>query len=302
MLNTREIFAKSLSQATLIFRIFGLQYFTLTDSSKRKDFCHQGNHIPAKFKINFLFILAFISLQAAYLIYKFELMKSTEIKDINVRSVVVVQQYVHVSIMIFLVISLVHSYLVTPKTKLVFRHCEEIANIFEKSLAFHSDYDAFRRKFRKIYLTRLLVFTIASLVLILFLAVYRTELIVFVIFFELVPYAVIEVNLMRFIFFITLVNHNIQRMKLFLEHLKGPRVINLTSMTFLKTSDFGQKIESLKDIYGLCWEMTRLINSISGPSIAVLLFLIVFGNTIAGYKIFLKTMDNIPTWDIGSVF
>lgn len=309
MSNTREIFANSLSQATLIFRIFGLQYFTLTSSSKRKDFCHQDNHIPAKLKINFFFILAFISLQAAYLIYKFELMKSTEINDVNVRSVVVVQQYTQVSIMVFLVISLVHSYLVTPKTKLVFRHCEEIANIFEKLLAFPSEYDEFRKEFKKIYLTRLFLFIIASLVFILFLAVYKMELIVFTIFFELLPYAVIEINLMRFVFFITLVNHNIQRMKLFVEHLKGQpsalahvRVINLKPMTFLKTSDFSQKIISLKDIYGLCWEMTGLINSISGPSIAVLFFLTVFGNTIAGYKIFLKTKDDIPTWDIGSIF
>lgn len=288
-------FNKSLSSATLIFRIFGAQYFTI--DSKNDAFNYQDSGVSWKFKIYFAVILIGLSAQTGILTWL--LLSKADKDDEKAREAAAMDTAGHVFMMVFLLLTVTHAYMSTSKVKEIFAHSQEIAHIFESSLAMDSDYDGFETTFEKFCIKFLIVITACTLFLIGFTYLYWPQELLNLIVFQILPYAFIEVTVLRFIFFIMLVNHNSQKIKEFFEIKIAEKNQSLINFGALQNMEF-QKIIAVKEIYGLLRNMTRLINQVSGPSISIFFISLVLADTLGGYMIFLYIKDVVPVEEIGS--
>lgn len=297
MLNNKN-FNKSLSKATFIFRIFGLQYFTF--SSNYKSLGYQENSISRKFKISLAVVLTLILTQIGYLIW---VLLAVEKRDIeNFRQAFYMGVFAHFNIMAFLLLSVVHAYITTSDVKTVLKHCVEIAKILEKSLMINSDYDEFGRTFQNFCIKFVTALLPCTLFLIGYTYMYDTKELLNVITLQVFPYTFIEVIILKFIFFVMLVDHNAQRLQIFfcikIKEKENDKIrINFSTMDLKDL----EKIISVKEIYGLMLKMTRLINNISGLTISIFFLIFVLGSSLAGYMIFLVTKNVVPFGLLGSV-
>ena len=291
-------FEKSLSDATFIFRVFGLQYFVI--SSKNEPCSYKGNNISRKFKLYFVVLLIIILTLTGFLIWGFLLEDNQESESEKYKKAKNVGQLSILSMMVFMMFSVIHAYITTSDVKTILKHCAEIINIFESSMTFDSGFDCFGKAFKKFCFKFVTLFMACNLLLFIFTYIYEPERLIAVIFFEILPYCFIEVTVLRFIFSVMLVNHINQSINKFFQQKILANSLR-KSFAFIETNEL-EKMISVKKVYGLTWKMTRLINKNSGPSMSVFFLLVVIGNSFAGYMMFLGTKGEVPFEEQGGLY
>lgn len=295
MLNVKG-FKESLSKVTFVFCIFGLQYFTI--DCKNDCFGYRGNKITNRFKLYFALIASVLATEIGLLIWV------TIITDVSSKEssthATILGQLTSITSIAFLLLSVIHSYRSTSEMKAIYKNCEDIHKIFEGSLGFDSNYDKFGKSFRKFLIKFWIVFAVFMPIQATFNFFHDPAILQEDIIFFTVPYLFIIANVLRFIFFVMLVNHNIKRMKEFLEiKIKERSLRKQIFGKHLHEHDEFEVFKSLKEIYGLVWRLTNLANSVSGPTISVFFVLIIFANSTSGYMIFLATKGLLPIKDLG---
>lgn len=297
-MSSNKHFVLSLSNGTILFRIFGLQYFKINIEK------FQDNQVSRNFKFYFVSVLTILTAQTGLLTWV--LISSAISSDKNVRQATILGEITHIGMFVFLLFSVIHAYIETAMVKKILSYSLEIAKIIENSLTLESDYEGFNKKFNKLLTIFGTILGISEMLLLIFTYIYNWDEMFAVIIFETVPYTFVQVIILRFIFFVMLTNHNIGRIRKFFElKIKQGTLIKFYNKKQVNFTPFVnndlEKILSVKRIYAIIWKMTRLINKVSGPSISVFLFLVVGGNSLAGYMIFLGTKGVVPFKDLGGL-
>lgn len=302
-------FREEISKATKLFRYFGLQYFALNEDDEVN---HRSNRITKAQKIFFAFFLASVSLHSiSFVIFFiiFRMIVTTSIEDTS--NDLKAQLFSIVFIVSTILVSVIQAFVSTPKIKKIFALSEEIWNIFAIKMNYEVDLKSFRKSFTKMCLltvSALAVFTTALGIFTFYLIPSRFVLFCFAPF----TFFLILVNLLRFIFFTMLINVNIKSLNLVLEQLSNQQ--NLMERSNVRRKLFGSNnhaapllphslsraIRASREIYALVWEMTELVNQVSGTMIAILVIVAALENTLGGYKIFLFIKNVVGFEETGS--
>lgn len=292
-MNTNNNFGQSLSVATRFFQVFGLQFFTLITSNGNKDFTHHGSKIAKKFKLSFC-----LNFGCLWTLTIITLTSKTQ-KGFSIES-----DIIFMVTMCLLGLSTIHSLFTTPKARSIFRKLEEVANIFERDIKIDYDYKALKKSLQKTIIILLLSIGVITAALLAMGIYYLPNRLPDLLFFVLLPYFLFSVNISRFIFYIELVNHNVKMMKDVLGRLKSSpnietlfersregKIMQIKSAKLESSSDTFETLTLLKNIYGILWETTEVINDVSGPSVMFLLTITVIFNALAGFKIYQKFVN-----------
>lgn len=294
-------FGQSLSHATRFFQVFGLQFFTLGHTSTNKDFSHHGSKVANKFKFSF-----FLNFGCLWTLV-FILFATNNRKGISFES-----DIVFMVLLCLLGLSTIHSLLTTPKAREIFRKLEEVVNIFERDLKIDFDYKALKKSLKKTFIILLLSIGLINAGLLTLWNFYLPNRSTYLLFFVLFPYFIFSTNISRFIYYIRLVNHGVKMMKIVLdrsnfcpnietlfERSRDAKIMQIKTAKLDSTTSTNKTLNSLKNIYGILWETTELINDISGPSVLFLLTMTVISNALAGFKIYQFFKKTIPLDHLG---
>lgn len=302
MFGGNESFEKAFSKASRLFQCSGLQFFPITSSGKR--FGYQESGVSTKFKILFA-VLTFVLMVFAG-IWIFLVLTATGKSKNSFENK---WMLLRIIFPIAFEILLLHSYLKTQKTKQIFRKSAEISNLIKRNFNINIDHGKFGENFMKLVAKTIIFFTIGSISVLISISVFESKSYVFVAALYIVfPYFVMHIFYLRFIFFIMVVLHNIQNMKMALECLHDSKKLenHFDALNFCVKPAVKMKINycaiaSLKEVYGIIWEVSELVNELSGPSLIGLLFTTIMSNTSAGLKIYLASKGASPVSDIGSI-
>ena len=291
---------ESLQKSSKFLQIFGLQYFQIDSMSGNAIF---ASGTTAGFKTVFGFYVLLLATMLIILIRKIVVDAAENLQvENNLR-------YVRVLLLVLLEISITHAFISTSKAKVVFEKLIKVENIFKNQLNFELKSEKFSEKFIRIFFVTTTIFTIWSASLLF--SIYHFESLTYALislFYVVFLYFYAEMFYMRFVFFILLVRHNLRSMKKVLERLEtSSNVVGRDEISFLHLKPFVLKqneifysLLSLKEIYGILYEVTETINSLCGISIVIQLFMTVLTNVSAGLKIFLAANQAMPLNKLGS--
>lgn len=295
MSSTADVFGKSFTSATRIFQIFGLQSFTLSNAKGNSKFTHNGSKTSTVFLLVLFVNLTVLTVTAAVMVTINR--ASGESVALRVPSILRLAA---------VAISMIHSFCVTSKTKLIYRKSEEIFKIFEQELKFDSDSIGFSRKSKRHFVKLFLLFLIYDIMLFIFVCIYVPSDPWYLIYFVFLPNVFTNVTVLKAIFSIRLLNHNIELMRKVLERLNGPCSNDEKFIPFVKSvryrslSDIYPTIAIVKDIYETITEVNDLINSICAPIISGFLLMAIVTNSLAGYRCFLFLKHDVTFDVVGS--
>lgn len=242
MLNKPDAF--EISKATRVFRIFGLQFLTLDnlESSRNSD----SFRLKAVLILNLSAMLAIIAM-----IIICDLAEEDERLGKPLKFLVWWYFY-----------SVIQSFVCAEKSKTTFRLCKNAQEIFEQNLRMDYNISEFVKKFK----TFQLKLTVVSLLInsATFAHCFFTQQSLFLLFLATlirsIPNFVLTVNIIRFIFFARLIDHNVCLMKqeiiLILNSAKQKQLQNQSPFIRIVKVSRVNSFNLLKQIYGMIWKMT----------------------------------------------
>jgi hypothetical protein len=302
MWNKTSNFRLELTKVSKIFRLFGLQYFTLTDESKVN---HRGSETSKKFKLNFCLVLAVAFVSTAFKTVCYKLKRQHQMSESllneNTESGALVEEINKLITVCLLFSSLTHAYCTTSTAKRIFKLCEDINDVFQNNLNLEVDYTRFSSHFKKVLFCSVGLLSTSTLMMAI-VTYLDDELNLLFLLLDFSSYFFMFINLLRLVFFVMLVNFNFQNVSRCLKQVENLNQsssfigvgLRLKSFALLNEKDSTSKVfVSLKRIHKNLWDMTELINQVSGPSISILTILSILGNTLGGYRIFLYTKGEV---------
>lgn len=286
-----DSFGESLSSATRILQLFGHQFFTLNVSKGKEEFSHRGSKISIKFLVILILNVLFLLAICAWAIF----VTSTD------KLIVQAGSALGVSMLIITCLLMIHSYKVTPKARIVFRHCEAIAKTFEQKLKIDCDWIGFSRKFKRFCVTFHLLMAACDVLYVTSVIIYYPSLTFYMIPCYIIPVVICRISILKVLFLIRLLNHNLELMTKALARMseKRDRENSAGARTFVRSSEVYSTVAVLKEIYGTLTEVTEMINTINAPEICYSLCACVTLSIFGSIKIFLTFNHKMSLETIG---
>lgn len=296
----------SLSGATTIFELMGLQFFSVSFEPLEERF-HSSQQVSKKHKFLFLITVLALSLQGAGIVYAISLEDYTQ-QDDNVRTALTVQFITYILMVVVSLISVLHALRVTKKTKQAFCNLKKIFKIFTNELDERIDYTKFARRSKLTFLKATVCFVTQIVVVLVFIHQHDQSKIFLWAVLAIYPYFFLQVVNNYYIFFIMAVTENLRTIFKVLEKVhkmrKGMKmnvgVINFHAKPV--DDDLFNSLLKLKRIYGIIADTTGLINEVAGLPFMMQLFIMVVGNVSAGYKVYLSLMGDVSVERMGGEF
>lgn len=299
MVQQNSSFENPFSDLTKVFRIFGLQYFTLSTFAVNKKFSHHGSQISWRYKIVLLVLtLALITNAGATVLVQDELV-------FDLRAVT------DYGFFVLLILAIWHSYFKTAELKKIFLHCEKVYILFKINLQFNVNCVDKAVKIRRILIRYGIVFGVYFFVFSTFVLVTEPKQFIKAILLDFLTNILCNMFVARFMLLVLLVFINIESMKEFLEHMdsdskvsnlfinKSIGVRNLTARTMKENLE---AFLTLKQIHREILKISVLVNEINGPSGFALLILSVVQNASAGYEIYAVVEGTSPIVSLACEF
>lgn len=288
------------ARSTLIFQVFGLQYFSF---STKNDFLPTGK--SALHRV--IFILTFVVVA----IEVFGVASVIKIQQSNRNSTRVstglMFQYGSYFFISFVVCSTaVHSHYSTSDAMKIFNNFERIFKVFEEKLKYTLNYDDTLVKFNRITIGKCIYFTVLTLITMCYVFYQDRSSIFYWALLSFMPYFIIILNFWKFCFYIKLVHLNLKGIKKVLINShnlnRSGHLIELSlklHQKSIKNFNLFHTISSVKEIYGIIYETVGMINKIMGVSSILQLVTILYANTSAGYKLYLISTGQMGVKWIG---
>lgn len=292
-------FGVNLSKSTIIFEIFGLQFFSPAYESFG-DGCKKHKHISRKHKFILAMNFVALSFHVCGVILAIELEKQTQ-KNGNVKTGLTVQifSYSYTACVIF--ISIVNAFFSTRICYKIFNNFKKISSIFHQDLNRPLDYSKISAGFNLLFTKITLVFIASTVATMIFVFCFNQSNIFFWACLCIYPYFSCQIIFCQFIFYTRLVKENLLGLKAILESL-----LEQQNMSKIPIHIIGHKIPSsnasretidtiidLKKIYGMLYETTALIHASIGVGTTATVVMIVLSNISAGYKVYLSFKGDI---------
>lgn len=294
MMVKNELFEKSFSNLTRVFRIFGLQYFTLHSSPDNKPYNHHSSKISTKSKLTLIAVIAFAITNSSLSLFFHD-----------GGSFLTVELIMNFGFTMLVILAYIHSYFMTSEMKKIFNLYEEICKLLKQSLIFDSDCISNAATIKNILTKAAATFFAANFMNCVFAYLFDSSNFYKILVLTFFSNIVINVIILRFILFIMLVGSSLQSMKSFLVKIqKISMMTNVFDFEILPVKHVGPSItneqfKTLKKIYLLTWEMCELANKISGPSSLTMLILCILENADAGFKIYKVIAEDLPYGSLG---
>lgn len=298
MTQNNSSFEQTFSDLTKVFRIFGLQYFTLSTYADNKKFSHHGPQISNRYKIILLLINLSLAANAGAMFLIQE-----EVFDLKIGT--------DYAFFVLLILAVWHSYFKTAEFKQIFVHCEKIYNLFRMKLQFDVNCVEKAASIRKIFIRFLIFFAIYFSTYSIFVLVTEPRQFLAAMLLDCLQNILVNLFIMRFMLLVLMVYINIESMTSFLGQIdsdskvsnlfinKSIGVKNLTTRTIMENV---KAFLTLKEIHREILKISFLVNSINGPSAFALCMLSVVQNATAGYEIYAVIEGESPIVSLASEF
>lgn len=299
MAHNNRSFENPFSDLTKVFRIFGLQYFTLSTFADNKKFSHHGSQISSRYKIILIGItLALIANAGAMVLVQDEI-------------VLDLQSGTYYGFFVLLILAIWHSYYKTAELKQIFVHCENVYNLFRLNLQFDVDCVEKAARIRRIFVRFTIIFCVYFFVYLTFVLVTEPKQLLEAILLDFLQNVLVNLFIARFMLLVLLVFINVESMTEFLDQMendskvsnlfiaKSIGVRNLTTRTMKENL---KAFLTLKQIHREILKISVLVNGINGPSGFSLCALSVIQNASAGYEIYAVFEGKYPVASLASEF
>lgn len=288
----------SLSGATAIFELMGLQFFSVSHESLQEGF-HSSQQVSKKHKFLFLIIILTSSLQGAGIVYAISLDSHHQQND-NVRTSLTVQFISYTLMVAIILISVLLALHKRKNTKKIFCNFKKIFKIFINELDEKIDYANIARRSKLTFIKTTIFFVFQIVVVLVFVHQHNQSNFFLWAVLVIYPYFFLQVVSNYFIFFIMVVTENLRTILKVLEKIHKMRkvmkmkvgVINLHAKPL--DDDLLNSLLTLKRIYRIIADTTGLINEVAGFPYMMQLCIMIVGNISAGYKVYLSFMGDIP--------
>lgn len=278
-------FEELLTKSTRLFQVFGLQFFTLNNLRSSKD---AAPRFSLLFKISLLVNILY-HIATIVLIITFDLL------DNNIKQGKAFQ----IGSAVILIIFVVHSLLTTEKLKSIFILSYKAGQIFEKSLKVDNEIHEFCNKFQKVIMKFKVIIVVLWVTATVQIYLNKQPLFLLAAFIQQFAGFQITVSVIRFVFFVRLVDHNLVLMKLSVQRMTFDsrvqrELINRSPFKRIVKFTKHNHLSSLKQIYSVILEMADLINDVSGPILMYCLILTIFVSSVNGLKLYYITQSDLP--------
>lgn len=298
----------SLSTCTVLFQIFGLQYFSL---SSKNFLLPTSKSLLHKFAFIFIILLVTIEVFGIGFVIDFERQQFEKEKNNNtkVNNGFMIQYFSYFFMDFVVLAAAMHSWFTTVKAMKIYNNMDKIYKIFEGELGHTIKYDDFANKFKYIIISMIIIFTLVTISTLGFVfyhnqssAFYWALLVIF-------PYLFVILSFMKFIFYMQIIDLNLEGIVDILRRAYNLKQINrIEAITFNESEQSTTQPENetifdsvliLKKIYGILYETSIFVNEICGISSILQLITLIIGNTSAGYKVYLVSTLQLPVGRIG---
>lgn len=278
---------KQLNCCLLIFELMGLQYFRLSDGN-----FEDRPTFPRAFFLAFLLaavslLVALLSLAAAS--------SENAVAASNNDLMSAFQSCLAIALVLVIYTSLIQSFASTRSLKKFYSLTAEIEELGTQQFNTSIDF----KKFKKANLVRLAVFLIFAVAAYIIMAVLQTEnlrlAILMTIF--LVPILFILLIAFKFVFYVALVNYQLEFLFKLIEitfKLPTAKITDLSSLMSVRRVEIPEnlikKLITARRIYQKICKNGDLVNASNGITILILILSIVMSMTVAGYEIYVLTV------------
>lgn len=288
--------SKDIKPFIWFFQIVGLQFFFVDATYDR--------NIPVKYKVYFLVLLSAVAFSCYAQI---KIQPQVEQGD-NAKTAVQksLEGVVYLGVYISAFVTLFQAFLSTSKSRMVLDNFNKISNLSWTRAYFRIDYTLFRRQFTKIFIASILFFVITfALPVILNVAsksvddplIYRP-------FYTLIPAFLLKFASIKFMFYAELINYHMEMIEKLLEkpYVDAFHIIEIldnfnkqtSNQTKQKNDKLVLKISVAKQMYGMIWETTELLNRCLGWTLLMETMLVSCGLIVGAYQYFLLLQNKAP--------
>lgn len=250
-----DSFGVDLSKTTIIFEIFGRQFFSPAHESFENG-CKKHKNVSRKHKFILGINLLAIGLQLSGVIFAVKLEKQMQKNSTNGITVQIIAYFYAFSVVF---ISVFNALIHTETCFRIFQNFKQVSSIFQRDLNHDVDYSRFSRAFNLFFTKMTLVFIASSAFTLIFIFWYNRSNIFFWACLVIFPDFSLLITFCQFIFFIRMVKENLLGTKVVLAKLletkRMPKIqINSVQVKFasLKTSRKPvDDINDLRKVYGI---------------------------------------------------
>ncbi|XP_070502939.1 uncharacterized protein [Chironomus tepperi] len=296
--------AESLSACTLLFQLFGLQYFSL---SSKNQLLPTSKLLMHKIIFGCVLLYVLIEIIGIAVVIKVEQKELTnDSKNSTKTQMSLLVHYGSYSFMTFVILtSALHAWFNSVKAMKIFNQLEKIQKIFEDKTGCVPKYDVFIKKFKTVTVLFLVLFGSMTVATLGFIYYHNKSTIFYWALLVVLPYFVMGVTYLRFCFYIEIININLQTVFDVLKRAFDLKQImkveevqefhaDLMFITKPENETIFDTVVVLKRIYGLLYETSTWVNEVSGVSSILQILVFIIGNSSAGYKIFLISSGLMP--------
>lgn len=280
--------ADELHSSTILFEMFGLQYFSLK-SLKDHGVPQKLPYLRAIYMIFLIFL--YTSLMAIYVFTD----ESFLDRRVTAKTVLTYTIQHSMKIGLFLVIfsSVLQSFLSTKKLATIFENFRKVFEITSEDFNVTQNFIKIKQRF-KINVTLMIIFLLSTQVFLIVMDTKSFEEFIFLCCGTL-PIIFVLLTVFKFVFYVQMINHELKMLSNLVEgifRLQSPKIIEQLDLHLISVKphrfydDVFKKFVSAKKIYNILYENGSLLNGSMGFTMLVLLIVLVITLTASGYQIF----------------
>lgn len=289
---------KALNGFTFVLESLGLQYFSLKSLNKEN---FKNRAAIVRKLLLFTFLVVGVMSLIAYL--KEDSEATTD--NLNSKNVLMftIQRTMNIALLTMAITCFIQSYVTRQSTRQFFFNFKEFVELSSRFFQTSIDFIELNRKIRKTSISVLTFFVIVHCVISFLVWSLSRDLECFVvIFLRIIPYFLIIAVMLKFVFFVTLVNNQLEFLRKILQNLlhNYSSIIpwNNCPITIVETVKKGSKTETkllmVRKLYNMIHENSELVNRCNGLTILALIIATVTALVYSGYEIFVMFIGEWP--------
>lgn len=297
---------KELNNCLMIFELSGLQYFSLKTLTSE-------NVKTRPSWVRFIYMIVLLVLMTALVLWQIYIENAEADRSVSTSNLLgfVIHQSMNGGLILVTMTTLIQSYMSTSNMKQFYLNQKEIVHAYSR----HFDITVDFKKLKKMATRRGIVlivfyFTINGVLTVIHM---ETEKYILLFAIALLPVLLLFMTVLKFLFYVSLVNEMLAFLMNYLEEIfkcgtinliedMNHRLIELKPRQTRPTDDHIRKLQSAVKIYGIIYENAGLINESIGWSVLSFLLCLTTATTVSGYQLFViivggMSIDHVASKD-----
>lgn len=286
-----EVKSVSLKACTILFQLFGLQYFSF---STRSLLLPTAKLLLHKIVLCCMLLYVLIELIFIGIVINIENKLEAAKNSTRTRTGFLVHYGSYCYITFVVLVSTLHAWFNSVKSMKIFNQLERIQKIFESETGCAPKYDEFIKRFKSVTVIFVTVFLLMTSCTLGFIFYHNRSTIFYWALLVVPNYFFFGVTFLRICFLMEILNVNLQSVQDVLKKvLSLKQIIKVVELSVAvsvgrepENETIYNSIVVLKRIYGLLYELSVWINETIGVALIFELLSIIISSTSAGYKFY----------------